>query len=367
MGAVRASLEFGSFSGTQRGLATGTGQRMKLASYKDGSRDGQLVVVSRDLTRAHYATGVAHTLRQVLDDWSFLSPQLQDLSVELNLGKGRHAFAFDAAQCMAPLPRATQMLWGAAYPSHHALRQETEPAAYAGRGAALQRRLPRLVQLAADDLLGPLDPVVCRNEGQGLDFEAGWVALMADVPMGCTPARALDAVRLLALAQVYCLRDLEAIEQAEGVGAVQSRPATALSPVVVTPDELGVAWSQGRISLTLQSTWNGRRLGLCEAGADMGLHLGQVVAQAAATRRLRAGALVGTGTVSNAGVAQGGALSWPRGCHSLVEKRAMEVLQHGRAATVYLRWGDRLGLDMKGADGQSVFGSLEQLVAEAEN
>lgn len=340
---------------------------MKLASYKDGSRDGQLVVVSRDLTRAHYATGVAHTLRQVLDDWNFLCPQLQDLSVELNHGKGRHVFSFDPEQCLAPLPRATQLLWGAAYPSHHALRTAAQQAVEASGGAVGQRRASKLLQLAADDLLGPHDPVVCRNEGQGLDFEAGWVAMMAEVPMGCTPARALDAVRLLALAQVYCLRDLEAVEQAEGVGAVQSRPATALSPVVATPDELGAAWGLGRLSLTLQSTWNGRRLGLCEAGADMGLHLGQVVAQAAATRRLRAGTLVGTGPVSNAGVSQEGRLSWPRGSHSLVEKRAMEVLQHGRAATGYLRWGDRLTLDMKGSDGQSLFGCIEQVVAEAED
>lgn len=314
---------------------------MKLATYKDGSRDGQLVVVSRDLTQAHYASHIANRLQQVLDDWNFLSPQLQDLSDALNAGRARHAFAFDPAQCLAPLPRAFQWVDGAAYPSHVQRVQQTRDAE------------PQMVQHASDDLLGPCAPLVCASEDQGLDFEAGLAAITGDVPMGCPSDRAIDGVRLLVLVNGVCLRQWAA-------GGPESRPTGAFSPVAITPDELGEAWSRGRVHLPLQTTWNGRKVGMCDAGADMGFHFGQLIAHLCQTRQLRAGAIVGTGPVRNKGVEKKGRTDWPKGYHCIAEKRAMETAQDGQPSTGYLRFGDTLRIEMKGRDGQSLFGAIAQ-------
>lgn len=320
---------------------------MKLATYKDGSRDGQLVVVSRDLTTAHYATGIASTLQQVLDDWNYLAPQLQDLSVALNrVGDGhpsssqaRHAFPFVAQQCMAPLPRACQWVVGAAYSNPEAL-----------------------YQAASDDFLGPCDEVPCVSEAHGIDFEAGLAVITGDVALGATPAQALDGVRLLLLANTLSLRHLMPAELAQGLGWLQSKPATAFSPVAVTLDELvfsGVnAWESGRLHLTLQSTWNGRKVGLCEAGPAMKLHFGQLVAQLCRTRRVRAGSLIGSGPVSNQDSRQG--------YSSIADKRALETLQDGRPTTEFMQYGDTIRIEMKGRDGKSLFGAIEQEIGPVE-
>ena len=214
---------------------------MKLATTKDGSRDGQLVVVSRDLTTAHYATGIADRMQQVLDDWNFISPQLQDLYEILNNGKARHAFPFDARLCMAPLPRAYQWADGSAYINHVELVR-------AARNAELPKSFyvdPLMYQGGSDDFLGPCDDVVCPSEEFGIDFEAEVAVVTADVPMGATPERALDGIRLLMLANDVSLRNLIPDELAKGFGFFQSKPATAFSPVAVTPDELGEAWANG--------------------------------------------------------------------------------------------------------------------------
>src|SRR5690606_29501758 len=216
---------------------------MKLATYKDGSRDGQLVVVSRDLSTAHYATGVAQKLQQVLDDWNFLAPQLQDLSVALNSGKARHAFPFDPAQCMAPLPRAYQWADGSAYLNHVELVR-------AARGAEVPASFyedPLMYQGGSDDFIGPCDPVVVPSEDFGIDFEAEIAVVTGDVPMGASPEQALEGVRLLMLANDVSLRHLIPAELAKGFGFFQSKPATSFSPVAVTPDELGEAWQGGRV------------------------------------------------------------------------------------------------------------------------
>ena len=228
---------------------------MKLATYKDGSRDGQLVVVSRDLSTAHYATGIATRLQQVLDDWNFLSPQLQDLYDTLNSGKARHAFPFDPAQCMAPLPRAYQWADGSAYINHVELVR-------AARKAEVPESFytdPLMYQGGSDDFLGPCDDVVCPSEAYGIDFEAEVAVITGDVAMGATPEEALDGIRLVMLANDVCLRNLIPAELAKGFGFLQSKPATAFSPVAVTLDELGDAWQGGRVHLTLESTWNGQR------------------------------------------------------------------------------------------------------------
>ena len=331
---------------------------MKLASYKDGSRDGQLVVVSRDLTQAHYASHVANRLQQVLDDWNFLSPQLQDIFDALNAGRARHAFAFDPAQCMAPLSRAYQWVSASAYPSHAELLGKA-----AGLSDGQQRAAgPEMVQCASDALLGAQDALPCAAEALGLDFCAGVAVITGDLPQACAPERALDGVRLLLLYNQAILRGLMAAEGASGVAGVQSPCATAFSPVAITPDELGEAWAKGRVNLPLQTSWNGRKVGQCEAGADMGSHFGQLLALLARTRPLRAGSMLGAGPVSNAGLEKRGQWSWPKGFHSILEKRAMETVQDGKAATEYLRYGDTLHIEMKNAAGHSLFGAIEQEV-----
>ncbi len=331
---------------------------MKLATYKDGSRDGQLVVVSRDLGQAQYATHIANRLQQVLDDWNYLAPQLQDVYDALNSGRARHAFAFDPAQCMAPLPRAYQWADGSAYLNHVELVRQA-------RGAQVPESFytdPLMYQGGSDDLAGACDPIVCANLDWGVDFEAEIVAVTGDVPMGCPADRALDGIRLLMLANDVSLRNLIPDELAKGFGFVQSKPATAFSPVAVTPDELGDAWIKGRVHLTLQSTWNGRKVGLCEAGPDMTFHFGQLIAHLCKTRNVRAGSLVGSGTVSNKGVEKKGRTDWPNGYSCIAEKRAMETLQDGQPSTEFMQYGDTIRIEMKGRDGQSLFGAIEQEV-----
>ncbi len=333
---------------------------MKLATYKDGSRDGQLVVVSRDLSTAHYATGIAQTLQQVMDDWGFLSPQLQDLYVTLNQGKARHAFPFDPAMCMAPLPRAYQWADGSAYINHVELVR-------AARNSEVPESFytdPLMYQGGSDDFIGPCDDVVCPSESFGIDFEAEIAVITGDVPMGATPEQALDGIRLLMLANDVSLRNLIPAELAKGFGFFQSKPATAFSPVAVTLDEVGDAWDAGRLHLTIQSTWNGRKVGMCEAGPEMTFHFGQLIAHICKTRNVRAGSIVGSGTVSNKGVAgANGNTEWPKGYSCIAEKRAIETIQDGKPATEFMKYGDTIRIEMKGKDGQTVFGAIDQKIA----
>ncbi len=332
---------------------------MKLATYKDGSRDGQLVVVSRDLSTAHYATGIAHTLQQVLDDWNFLAPQLEDLSHTLNLGKARHAFPFEPARCMAPLPRAYQWADGSAYLNHVELVRQA-------RGATVPESFytdPLMYQGVSDEMLGPCDEVRVPSEDFGIDFEAEVAVVTGDVPMGATPEQALDGIRLVMLANDVSLRQLIPDELAKGFGFVQSKPATAFSPVAVSLDELGPAWDGGRLHLTLQSTWNGRKVGLCEAGPEMTFHFGQLIAHLCKTRNVRAGSIVGSGTVSNKSVDKDGRPHWPKGYSCIAEKRAMETILDGQPSTGYMKFGDHIRIEMKDALGQSVFGAIDQTIA----
>jgi len=330
---------------------------MKLATYKDGSRDGQLVVVSRDLGTAHYATGIAARLQQALDDWNFISPQLQDLYDALNQGKARHAFAFDPARCMAPLPRACQWADGSAYLNHVMLVRKA-------RGAEVPASFhtdPLMYQGGSDDFLGPCEPVVVAREEWGIDFESEVVVVTGDVKMGVSPEQALECVRLVMLANDVSLRNLIPDELAKGFGFLQSKPATAFSPVAVTPDELGDAWRGGRVHLTLQTAWNGRKVGLCDAGEDMSFHFGQLIAHLCKTRNVRAGSIIGSGTVSNQGVeGKGGRMEWPKGYGCIAEKRAMETLQDGQPVTAYMKFGDTVRIEMKGKDGHSIFGAIDQ-------
>ena len=334
---------------------------MKLATYKDGSRDGQLLVVSRDLTTAHYATGIAQRLQQALDDWNFISPQLQDLYDALNAGRARHPFPFDAAQCMAPLPRAYQWADGSAYLNHVELVRAAcgidVPESYFTE--------PLMYQGGSDDFLAPQGDIRVADEAFGIDFEAELAVVTGDVPMAATPEQGLDAIRLLMLVNDVSLRNLIPDELAKGFGFFHGKPSTAFGPVAVTPDELGDAWADGRVHLTMQVSWNGRKVGLCDAGPDMRFHFGQLIAHAARTRRLRAGSIIGSGTVSNPGVDKDGRREWPKGYGCIAEKRAMETVQDGAPQTDYMKFGDTVRIEMKGKNGESVFGAIEQKVVES--
>ena len=343
---------------------------MKLATYKDGSRDGQLIVVSRDLSHAQYATGIASRLQQALDDWNFISPQLQDVSDALNSGQSsrmRHAFPFDPKQCMAPLPRAYQWADGSAYLNHVELvrkaRHSEVPASF--------YLDPLMYQGGSDDFIGPCDDIVCVSEAFGIDFESEVAVITGDVKMGSTPEQALDSIRLVMLVNDVSLRNLIPDELAKGFGFVQSKPATAFSPVAVTLDELGDAWSKGRLNMTVQSTWNGRKVGMCEAGPEMTFHFGQLIAHLCKTRNVRAGSVIGSGTVSNKGVASKPGkdgttrTDWPKGYSCIAEKRCIETIQDGQPTTEFMKFGDTIRIEAKGKDGSSVFGAIEQGVVQA--
>jgi fumarylacetoacetate (FAA) hydrolase len=330
---------------------------MKLATYKDGSRDGQLLLVSRDLSQAHYATGIAQRMQQVLDDWNFLAPQLEDLYSTLNQGKARHAFPFDATQCMAPLPRAFQYANGLSCSNHVDLLY---PELVGADALPLYQGYGHL-QGACDKALFAAD--ASADADPGIDFEAGLAAITGDVPAGAPPEQALDGVRLLMLANGWTLRQRMAEERARGFGFVQSKPAIAFSPVAVTPDELGETWSGGRVHLSLQTAWNGRTVGLCDAGEAMDVSFGELIAALGATRRVRVGSIVGGGAFSNRAVEAEGRLDWPKGYGCIAEKRAMETRLDGQPTTAYMKFGDTLRIEMKGRDGLSVFGAIEQQVA----
>ena len=326
---------------------------MKLATYKDSSRDGQLVVVSRDLSTAHYATGIAGKLQQVLDDWNFMSPQLQDLYETLNQGKARHAFPFEPSRCMAPLPRAYQWADGSAYINHVELVRKA-------RNAEVPESFytnPLMYQGGSDDFIGPCDDVVVASEEFGIDFEAEIAVITGDVPMRATPEQALEGVRLLMLANDVSLRNLIPDELAKGFGFLQSKPATAFSPVAVTLDEVGDAWEKGRLHMTLQSTWNGRKVGMCEAGPEMTFSFGQLIAHICKTRNVRAGSIIGSGTVSNK--------DWSHGYSCIAEKRAIETIEDGKPKTEFMKFGDTIRIEAKGKDGLSVFGAIDQKVVAA--
>jgi fumarylacetoacetate (FAA) hydrolase len=303
---------------------------MKLATLNDGTRDGQLVVVARDLKTAHIADGIAPTLQAALDDWAFIAPQLAVLYADLNAGRARRSFDFEPRCCMAPLPRAYQLVVGDAYDGH----AEDEP---------------RMSQVGSDALLGPVDDIVVAHEEWGIDFGAGMAAVTGDVAMGATPDDAHQQIRLLMLVNEISLRNLSSL---------QSRPATSFSPVAVTPDELGEAWRDAKIHLTLRVTWNGYLVGQPDAGADMVFNFAQLVAYMARTRNVRAGSIVGSGIVSNRDAL--------RGYVAIADQRSREVAEHGQAETQFMRFGDTVRIEMLDEKGSQVLGGIEQKVARRE-
>ncbi|MGE0846129.1 MAG: fumarylacetoacetate hydrolase family protein [Flavobacteriaceae bacterium] len=336
---------------------------MKLATLRNGSRDGRLVVVSRDLTTCSDATLIAPTLQAALDDWERLSPQLAGLSEELEHG-AVPAERFHEHDAMSPLPRAYQWADGSAYINHVELVRRA-------RGAEMPesfRSDPLMYQGGSDTFLAPRDPIVMDDEAWGIDMEGEVAVVTGDVPMGADRESVAQAIRLVMLVNDVSLRNLIPGELAKGFGFFQSKPSSAFSPVAVTPDELGDAWDGGKVALPLSVDLNGKPFGRANAGNDMTFDFPSLIAHAAKTRRLGAGAIVGSGTVSNKG--PGGDPGKPvedggLGYSCIAELRMIETILHGEAKTPFLRFGDTVRIEMKDARGRSVFGAIEQKVKQA--
>jgi len=333
---------------------------MKLATLKDGSRDGRLVVVSHDLSRAVAVPRIARTLQAALDDWNGAQALLADAYRRLNEGEIPDAMPFDPALAHSPLPRAYQWADASAYVNHVELVRKA-------RGATMPAEFwtdPLMYQGGSDSFIGPRDDIVFADEAFGIDLEAEVAVITGDVPMGTTPEAAASSIRLLMLVNDVSLRNLIPGELAKGFGFFQSKPASAFSPVAITPDELGAAWRDGKVHLPLLSFVNGALFGRPNAGVDMTFNFPTLLAHAARTRELEAGSIVGSGTVSNKEdggpgrpVAQGGA-----GYACIAEQRTVETLREGKASTPFLRFGDRVRIEMHDAEGQSIFGAIDQQV-----
>jgi fumarylacetoacetate (FAA) hydrolase len=324
---------------------------MRLATLRGGGRDGRLVVVARDLTRCLAATAIAPTLQVALDDWSRCAPELAALA--LSLEQKDCGEPFDARTCAAPLPRAYQWADGSAYLSHVELVRKA-------RGAEMPdilRREPLIYQGGSDSLLGPCYPIVVADEAWGIDFEAEVAVVTDDVTMGVSAAQAGSCIRLVMLVNDVSLRNLIPAELAKGFGFFQAKPSSAFSPLAVTPDELGPAWDGARLSLPLVSHVNGKLFGQPNAGTDMNFSFPELIAHAARTRPLAAGSIVGSGTVSNVDTTAGNSC--------IAECRMLEALEHGEAHTPFLRFGDRVRIEMFDAQGRSIFGAIDQAVVKA--
>ena len=323
---------------------------MKLASLKHG-RDGRLVVVSRDLTRCRPVPEIANTLQDALDAWASLAPKLAELAAAFD--KGKDGLPFDAAQCAAPLPRAHHWVDGSAYVNHVELVRKA-------RGAEMPASFwtdPLVYQGGSDDLLGARDDVPFGDEAWGIDLEAEIAVITDDVPMGTAPAAAAPHIKLLTLVNDWSLRNLIPGELAKGFGFYQSKPATSFAPVAVTPDELGAAWRDNKVHLPLLSRINGADFGRPDAGTDMTFDFAQLISHVTKTRRLGAGAIVGSGTVSN--------YDRSRGASCLAEKRTLEQIESGKPSTPFLKFGDRVSIEMLGEDGRNIFGTLDARVVRA--
>ena len=333
---------------------------MKLATLKLGGRDGTLVVVSRDLARCQTVGAIAPTLQRALDNWDEVKVGLELAYDMLNHGHARHAMPFEPRHCHSPLPRAYQWVDGSAYINHVELVRKA-------RGAELPPEFrvdPLVYQGGSDSFAGPCDPVLACDEAWGIDFEAEVAVVTGDIAMGATPEQCAQGIRLLMLVNDVSLRNLIPAELAKGFGFLQSKPASAFSPVAVTPDELGVAWKDAKLHLPLEVALNGAPFGKPDAGVDMSFNFAQLVAHVAKTRELEAGSVIGSGTVSNkqgglfgSSVANGGV-----GYCCIAELRMYETIEQGKPRTPFMCFGDRVRIEMRDRDGASIFGAIDQLV-----
>jgi fumarylacetoacetate (FAA) hydrolase len=336
---------------------------MKLATLKNSTRDGRLVVVSRDLTRCSEVGHIARTLQAALDDWEHVAPRLVRVAEGLEVGS-QPTVRFHEHDAASPLPRAYQWADGSAYVNHVELVRKA-------RNADMPASFwtdPLMYQGGSDSFLGPRDPIVAVSEAWGVDMEGEVAVIVDDVPMGASVEEARGAIKLVMLANDVSLRGLIPGELAKGFGFFQSKPSSAFSPVAVTPDELGAAWDGGRLHLPLLVSLNGKLFGKANAGVDMTFDFGQLVAHAAKTRPLVAGSIIGSGTVSNKldggpgkPVSEGGA-----GYSCIAETRMIETLASGAPKTPFMKFGDIVRIEMKDQAGHSIFGAIEQIVQRSE-
>ena len=336
---------------------------MKLATLKNGTRDGRLVVVSRDLTRCTDASFLVPTMQAALDDWKRMAPHLEALAEGLEHGSVPSE-RFHEHDAHSPLPRAYQWADGSAYVNHVELVRKA-------RNAEMPQSFwtdPLMYQGGSDAFLAPRDPILMADEAYGIDMEGEVAVIVDDVPMGASADEARDAIRLVMLVNDVSLRGLIPAELGKGFGFFQSKPSSAFSPVAVTPDELGEAWDGGKVSLPLCVDLNGKPFGRAEAGLDMTFDFPTLIAHAAKTRPLSAGAIIGSGTVSNKldggpgkPVAEGGV-----GYSCIAEIRMIETIEGGKALTPFMRFGDTVRIEMKDRSGHSIFGAIEQVVEKYE-
>lgn len=326
---------------------------MKFATLRNGTLDGRLVLISRDGQRALAVPQIAASLLDALQRWPVVAGLLQERYDALNRGDADGSFAFDPAACAAPLPRSPQWLDGSAFLNHGRLMEEafnTPPIPHFDT-------VPVMYQGASDDFLGPHDDVPLPTEADGIDFEGEFGVVCGPVPMAASPAAALDSVRLIVQINDWSLRALGPHEMKTGFGFLQAKPSTAFAPVAVTPDELGDAWRDGRVHLRLHVQWNGERFGEPDGG-EMNFSFGELVAHAARTRRLTAGSIVGSGTVSN--------VSRGAGSACIAERRVIEKIDQGEIRTGFMRFGDRVRMQARFDDGSDgPFGVIEQRVVKA--
>ena len=323
---------------------------MKLASLRKG-RDGELIVVNRTLERAISAADIAPTLQQALDRWAELAPALEERYEALESGHVDGEFGFDVQRLDAPLPRAYHWVDGSAYVNHVELVRKA-------RGAEMPESFwhdPLVYQGGSDDFLGPVDDIVVPSEDMGIDMESETAIITDDVPIGTSAAEAAGHIKLLMIVNDVSLRNLIPGELAKGFGFYQSKPSTAFSPVAVTPDELGADFSDGTFNLPLTTHLNGELFGEPECGVDMTFNFNQLIEHVTKTRRLGAGAIIGSGTISN--------YDRSRGSSCLAEKRMLETIEFGAPKTPFMRYGDRVRVEMLDRDGRTIFGAIDQQVA----
>ena len=325
---------------------------MKLATLKNNTRDGQLVVVDRALKNAVAVPQIAATLQQALDNWQTLAPQLEAVYQQLNAGDVEGAMAFEQPQCESPLPRAFQWADGSAYVNHVELVRKA-------RNAEMPETFwtdPLMYQGGSDAFIGPRDDIPTASEEYGIDFESEVAVITDDVPMGASPEQAQNHIKLLMLVNDVSLRNLIPAELAKGFGFFGSKPSSAFSPVAVTPDELGDAWDGKKLHLPLTTHLNDELFGQPNCGVDMTFDFPTIVAHAAKTRPLSAGCIVGSGTISN--------YDRSAGSSCLAEKRMLEIIADGKPSTSFMKFGDKVRIEMFDKEGESIFGSIDQTVVE---
>jgi fumarylacetoacetate (FAA) hydrolase len=337
---------------------------MKLATLKNGSRDGLLVVVSRNLQQCVAVSNIAVTMQQALDNWQVVEPELKEVYRALNCGDVTNSMEFSTQLCESPLPRAYQWADGSAYVNHVELVRKA-------RGAEMPESFwsdPLMYQGGSDSFIGPNDDIPLGSEEWGIDFEGEVAIVTDDVAMGATPHEASNAIRLVMLVNDVSLRGLIPNELAKGFGFFQSKPSSVFSPVAVTPDELGEAWEESKLHLPLISSYNKEPFGCPNAGVDMTFNFAELVAHAAKTRPLSAGTIIGSGTVSNkqgteygTSINEGGV-----GYSCIAELRMIETIRDGKPTTPFMRFGDHIRIEMLDGDGESIFGAIDQRVVRYE-